>query len=67
MKIHELKGKRILLAGYGVEGKATEEYLRSIYPEASITVADKSQGDSYLDRQEDFDIAIKSPGIHKSL
>lgn len=67
MKIEDLKNKKILLVGYGLEGKATEIFLKTLVPSAHITIVDKSQGEDYLANQSQFDLAIKSPGVHKSL
>lgn len=68
MKIEELKKhKKILIIGYGVEGKATEEFLNKHCPDAVIGIADKKHGDNYLDKQQEYDLAIKSPGIRPEL
>ncbi len=64
MKIEELENKRILIVGYGKEGKATEAFLKKYVPTAHITIVDESQGEDYLNSQKDFDIAIKSPGVY---
>jgi UDP-N-acetylmuramoylalanine--D-glutamate ligase len=63
MNIDELNNKNILLVGFGKEGKATEKFLQEKYPSSSIAIADKTQGDNYLDHQQEFDLAIVSPGI----
>lgn len=59
--------KRILLLGYGVEGKATEAFLRANLPGVHIDTADKKDGPTYLNRQERYDLVIKTPGIPKRL
>lgn len=68
MKIEELKNyKKILILGYGVEGKATEEFLKKHHPEAQITIADKTDGDDYLEKQDEADLVIKTPSISSKL
>ena len=69
------KGKKVLLLGFGREGKATFEFLRKHYPEMTITIADKREitapdeksevicGENYLDAVGKFDIVMQSPGI----
>ena len=66
MKIEDLKNKKILIVGYGVEGHETEKFLKYHFPNTPIGIADQSQGENYLDIQNKYDLAIKSPGIHKS-
>lgn len=64
MKIAELKTyKKILILGYGVEGKVTESFLKKHVPEAEIVIADQKTDPNYLDSQHDADLVIKSPGI----
>lgn len=63
MKISELAGKRVLILGYGKEGKATEKFLRAKCPTAQIEIADESLDPNYLDRQKECDVAIKTPGM----
>lgn len=65
MNIADLANKRILILGYGIEGKATEAWLRKHVPSAVIGIADVSNNPDYLLEQANYDIAIKSPGIHK--
>jgi UDP-N-acetylmuramoylalanine--D-glutamate ligase len=68
MTIEELKTKkRILIVGYGVEGKPSEAFLRKYCEDAQIGIADKKDGEHYLSKQSDYDLAIKSPGVHPSL
>jgi len=56
-----------LILGYGKEGKVTEKYLKKYYPNLKIGIADEKQGSGYLKNQENFDIAVKTPGIKKEL
>lgn len=63
MKIQELMNKKILIAGYGMEGKATEEFLKKHVPSAIYEIADQKEGDTYLKKQTEFDLVIKTPGI----
>lgn len=68
MTIKELQTyKRILILGYGKEGKATEKFLRVHVPKAIVTHADQTDGPDYLHKQHEVDLVIKTPGIPKSL
>ncbi len=57
------KGLRILIVGYGKEGRATEQYLRLFAPDNSLTILDHTDGSEFISQQMKHDIAIKSPGI----
>ncbi len=63
MQIEKLKGKKILIVGYGREGLSVEKYLRVKIDNPDITVTDQNDGDDYLKFQNKFDIAIRSPGV----
>jgi len=68
MKIEELKKhKKILIIGYGVEGRAAEQFLKKNCPDSEIGIADKKDGDDYLNKQNNYDLAIKSPGVRPEL
>jgi UDP-N-acetylmuramoylalanine--D-glutamate ligase len=67
MKSEELKNKKILIVGNGVEGKAAFKYLKESLPNSVIDVVDQKDGENYLDQQKEYDIAIKSPGVKKEL
>ena len=73
-----LNGKRILIAGFGREGKSTLRFLQNYMPDAIVGIADKNEsafqdvdkerynlyfGDEYLKASLDYDIVIKTPGI----
>ena len=66
MKIEALKKyKKILILGYGKEGRATEKFLKKYIPDAQIGIADKNLDTNYLNMQNDYDFIIKTPGIPK--
>jgi len=68
MKISELQTyKKILILGYGKEGKAVERYLKMNVPTSEILIADKNDGEDYLLRQKDADLVIRSPGVKVEL
>ncbi len=71
-----LDGKRVLILGYGKEGRSTLSFIRDYLSCESITVADKRTvedelldgvntvfGDSYMDDLLKYDVIIKSPGV----
>ena len=73
--IEFLKDKKILILGFGREGKSSFDYIRKYLPEKEITIADGKEqalpdeftkgifGEDYLSHLGDFDIVLKSPGI----
>ncbi|MBI2040256.1 UDP-N-acetylmuramoyl-L-alanine--D-glutamate ligase [Candidatus Microgenomates bacterium] len=63
MKLQDLKNKTILILGFGREGQATLKFLRKHFPKKEIRVADQSEGKNYLDKINNYDVIIKSPGI----
>lgn len=75
MNIRELNGKKVCILGYGREGQASHRALREYAPEAHIVVADANPnthpepatelitGPNYLDKLDQFDAIIKTPGI----
>lgn len=76
MKIKDLKDKKILILGFGLEGKNTFIFLRKHFPKKEIFIADQNNvkdlkiknvqwilGENYLSLIKDFDVIIRSPGI----
>lgn len=74
--IDYLEDKKILILGFGKEGKSTYHFLTKYLPETRLTIADKKIiedqdhyladfvcGEYYLDVIPKFDIVIKTPGI----
>ena len=63
MNISNLHNKHILIAGFGIEGKASKAFLEKYVPSAHITVTDVLDGADYLVKQADYEVVIKTPGI----
>jgi len=73
--IDYLADKRIMILGYGREGRSTLAFIRRFLPDKELTVADYARiemadpfvmtvcGESYLSGINNYDIVIKSPGI----
>lgn len=76
--LQRLRGKRLLILGFGREGKSTLRFLEHFLPEATIAVADRNEaaleelknrgltvhgGADYLDAINRYDVVIKTPGI----
>lgn len=67
MKLSDLKGKKVLLVGMGIEGQATLQYLRHHISDIDVTAVDQTDGADYLAHQSLFDLAIVSPSVKKEL
>ncbi len=76
MKIKELENKKVLILGFGKEGKNTLSFLRKKFPDKKIMVADQNKkeiqdqknlelfwGDDYLESIQRSDVIFKTPGI----
>ena len=69
-----LKDKKVLILGFGREGRSTYRTLQGVETVAALAVADGMAadlpadvttytGDGYLDHLEEYDVVIKSPGV----
>lgn len=58
--------ENVCILGYGREGKITEKYIKKKYPNLKIGILDKISDENYLEKQIDYDLAIKTPGISKN-
>lgn len=70
-----LAPKRILLLGFGREGRSTYQYIRRHFPEKDLAIADQNPvtledahvtvhcGPHYLESVNHYDLVMKSPGI----
>ncbi len=64
-----LQGRRILVAGYGREGKSAENLIKRLLPAAPVTIATQVEKGKWKDTADQwhddwpFDLVIKSPGI----
>ncbi|OHA17761.1 MAG: UDP-N-acetylmuramoylalanine--D-glutamate ligase [Candidatus Taylorbacteria bacterium RIFCSPHIGHO2_01_FULL_46_22b] len=63
MTLKELQNKKILILGFGIEGKATLSFLKRFFPDKEIGIADQKDGLDYLKKQEEYDLVIKTAGI----
>lgn len=74
MKVSNLKDKKMLILGFGVEGKDTFSFLKKRFPDQRIGIADKNEsievegvelhlGEDYLSAVEEYDVIFKTPGI----
>ena len=57
-----LEGRRILIAGYGREGKSAERLIKRIVPKAEYTIADGNEQIA-TEAAKGYDLVIKSPGV----
>jgi UDP-N-acetylmuramoylalanine--D-glutamate ligase len=63
MKLKELKNKKILILGFGREGKSTFNFLKKQGLVKQITVADPKKNQDYIKNIAQYEVIIKSPGI----
>lgn len=70
-----IKDKKILILGFGREGKSTYNFIRKYLPRKHLTIGDKNTvtlndenvsfdcGEDYLEHLGEYDLVFKSPGI----
>ncbi len=68
-----IAGKKVLILGYGREGKSSLKKIQEVGGYADVAVSDKNpvdagrvrviSGSRYLDVLDDFEIVFKSPGV----
>ena len=73
--IRLLEKNRVLILGFGREGKSSYRLIRNFLPDKQIGIADKNPvacqdeyvtlhcGSDYLQAMNDYDLVLKSPGI----
>ncbi len=68
--LNRLRGKHILILGFGREGQSSLRFLKRHLPNTVVAVADKNamegvthSGERYLEAVYDYDLVIKTPGI----
>lgn len=65
MKIRDLiKFKNILIAGYGIEGKSVERFIKKFHPTARLDIFYFDKYSSFLKTQEKYDLIIRSPSLN---
>ena len=61
------KDKKILILGYGREGKSTEKLIKKYLPKQKVDIADQKLSKDYLKDLNNYDFVFKSPGIPNKL
>lgn len=73
--LEKMRGRSLLVLGFGREGQSTLKFLQREFPHAIIGIADqkpidvevqnvrKKFGPDYLNSIKDYDVVVKTPGI----
>ena len=60
----DFQGLRIAIIGEGTEGKSSVEFFKKQGIE--VEIRDQKQGENYLEGLDEFDLIVRSPGVHVS-
>jgi UDP-N-acetylmuramoyl-L-alanine---L-glutamate ligase len=63
MKLKELENKKIVILGFGREGRDTLSFLKKYVPSSEIKIVDPNKERDYAKKLNDCNLIIKSPGI----
>ena len=58
----DFKNKNIAVVGGGVEGLSSAKFLKK--RNAKVVILDKKNGENYLDNLRQYDLIVRSPGVH---
>lgn len=76
--IQELTGKKVLILGFGREGRSSYNFIKNNNVNCELAISDMNEikdedilnsnvkvffGDNYLEAMKDYDIILKTPGI----
>lgn len=61
--LENFEDKKIVILGFGREGKNTLKFLKKLFPKKKIAIADQKFDKNYLKKLKNYDVVIKSPGI----
>lgn len=75
--INFLRGRKILILGFGREGQSSLDFIRRELPDAEVAIADQNpitdedvvknttiySGENYLEACSNYDVILKAPGV----
>lgn len=65
MKLNDFSAfKKVLIYGYGAEGKSSEKFLKENFPHLEVSIFDENIAEFSTPQDfDDFDVIIRSPGV----